>query len=535
MMSDEEEKEFDGRRTSTTTHHPSVRLCNVEVRQPPSTSTSTYDAIIQNSSSSSRRSRISSATTNSDEPNDDDEDLVGILSCGPGQYCFPVLDLSWENQPDDDDDDDDDDVGGTGKKLRPTGICVDGNGHHHHQQQQQQQRLLQRNNNDEDDNDVDPMIGQNLIAKFCGTAGTTAATERQDGSSTTAGEAAPGCDCSNVDFETMTGTIDCTFEEVCNSITDVCGNPVERCYTTTYNIDIPSSTAYTYNYCYDYTSPVVMSACYTQQFVYAPPTTTSGPQQVGEDGTTTTTTTTTMNDVGSINMVTSECQVGLYGTMCNSCRVVPKSADEPNTACFVMDCTNIPLMGPTPLPRGVCEDSDVDSPLGAINEKFLIFDMLPCPGGCNLCGEDGSYMNNKESTVVFPGTDFVYDCATLQVSALSGGLADLSPEYGNMCNKLSVAAHEPCGCVDRDGNEILVPPTLMPTISARPTMPPTEIPDEFLTNSMPGGSGSGSSSGRHTSFGRGIFHTNDPRPVVTTVATVAAASLGAAAVVASLF
>mmetsp|Transcript_30011 Transcript_30011/g.72829 ORF Transcript_30011/g.72829 Transcript_30011/m.72829 type:complete len:596 (-) Transcript_30011:1151-2938(-) len=471
----------------------SVKLCNVQ---------STSSDGIDNSSSS----RSASATsTNSDNDNDNDEALVGILSCGPGQYCFPVLEMSWENYHGDDGDDDDDSTNDKSTKDRPTGICVDKPSIDDDEEDEvstarlgHQKRLLQKNNND-------PMIGQNLIARFCGGDTATATERQQDGTAT-------ACDCSNVDFEKMTGTIDCTFDEVCKSIVDVCGNPVESCYTTTYDIDITSSTSYTYNYCYDYSSPVIMSACYTQQFVYTEPT---GPV-VGEDGTTA-----TMSDVGSIDIVTADCEVGLYGTMCNSCRIVPKSADEPNTACFVMDCSNIPMMGPTALPRGVCEDEDVGSPLGAINEKFLIYDLLPCPGGCNLCGEDGSYMNNKESTLVFPGTDFVYDCATLQVSALSGGLADLGPEYGNMCNKLSVAAHEPCECVDKDGNEIVVPPTLMPTVSAQPTMPPTEIPEAF--NSIPGStSGSSSSSSVY------------PNPVVTAT-TVAVASLGAAAAVGAFF
>eukprot|EP00529_Nitzschia_sp_RCC80_P011698 CAMPEP_0113488738 /NCGR_PEP_ID=MMETSP0014_2-20120614/26172_1 /TAXON_ID=2857 /ORGANISM="Nitzschia sp." /LENGTH=582 /DNA_ID=CAMNT_0000382461 /DNA_START=138 /DNA_END=1886 /DNA_ORIENTATION=+ /assembly_acc=CAM_ASM_000159 len=478
ILEDDDAAVFDA--LSSDRRPSSVKLCNVQ--------TTSSDAIDNNSSTAS--------ATNSDSDNDKDEDLVGILSCGPGQYCFPVLEMSWENHHDDDDSTEE-------GKHRPTGICVDkssvsssSSSSNEVQGQDHEQRLLQRDNND-------PMIGQSLVARFCG-GDTVAATERQQDGTATA------CDCSNVDFEQMTGTIDCIFDEVCRSIVDVCGNPVESCYTTTYDIDITSSTSYTYNYCYDYSSPVIMSACYTQRFVYTEPT---GPV-VGEDGTTTT----TMNNVGSVDMVTAECEVGLYGTRCNSCRVVPKSADEPNTACFAMDCTNIPMMGPTALPRGVCEDEDVGSPLGAIKEKFLIYDLLPCPGGCNLCGEDGSYMNNKESTLVFPGTDFIYDCATLQVSALSGGLADLGPEYGNMCNKLSVAAHEPCECVDKDGNEIVVPPTLMPTVSAQPTMPPTEIPDAF--NSIPG-STSGSSR---------VY----PNPVVTAT-TVAVASLGAAAAVGAFF
>jgi hypothetical protein len=141
-----------------------------------------------------------------------------------------------------------------------------------------------------------------------------------------------------------------------------------------------------------------------------------------------------------------------------------------------MDCNNIPMEGPTALPRGVCEDDDPGSPLGAISEKKLIYDLLPCPGGCNLCGDEGSYMNSTDSTLTFPGTDFVYDCASLQIAAMSGGFADLGPEYGNVCNRVSVAAHSVCECLDKDGNEI-VPPTLMPTVSAAPTMPPTAVPD----------------------------------------------------------
>jgi hypothetical protein len=213
------------------------------------------------------------------------------------------------------------------------------------------------------------------------------------------------CDTCDVNTAEYTASIDCTVqEESCYSMGNLCNqNSIEFCTSQTIDGIVSGEDDYSYKICYSFTKP--------EDFIYCV-SYTSVP-----DGDLT-------------------CEMEIEGVTCNSCTLMFKEQKW----CRHFDCSNTPL----PVNSTIC-DYDV---MEAFSAKYL-YDQLPCPDGCNLCGEDEyiMYKPSKKSLDV-PGVGS-FNCLQAQLTAMTG---DFTSEQ---CTALQMIAYKDCDCQE-------APPTVAP-------------------------------------------------------------------------
>jgi hypothetical protein len=98
--------------------------------------------------------------------------------------------------------------------------------------------------------------------------------------------------------------------------------------------------------------------------------------------------------------------------------------------------------------------------------NYLYQTFWPCPGGCNLCGENG-YMTNGRANFPYTSpllaTESLFQCYDIMYGAMVGSLTETS-----YCDTLPPLAQEPCGCVTGGSAEVIpagatpIAPTMSP-------------------------------------------------------------------------
>ncbi|KAG7374354.1 hypothetical protein IV203_013449 [Nitzschia inconspicua] len=206
------------------------------------------------------------------------------------------------------------------------------------------------------------------------------------------------CETCTTDEATYTGEFSCIYTSDCVQVPGLCGDgsTFPFCGTDTSKAIVNGMDYYHRESCFDISSPVVFSYCDTL---------------------------TAEGDVLS-------CEQSINGVTCNSCTLSYNS--QTGGLCQSFDCTNTDL--------GV-EGNDCSIPLvGALAFGYL-YSTLPCPNGCNLCGEN-RYMTGANSIFTM-GTGETVSCFAFQMNALTGEFAD-----NDYCQTLTETVSEPCGCTD---------------------------------------------------------------------------------------
>jgi hypothetical protein len=247
------------------------------------------------------------------------------------------------------------------------------------------------------------------------------------------------CDCEGVDVATYTGSLSCQYsEQICGDLSNVCGGNVTFCYQITYDLSVSAPYTFQTQMQYDFTSPTVFQYQYGVQYTGSP-------------------------DPDS-------CTVSFDGTQCTSCEFTQILYDGDNapTDCVMFDCGNTAME----LSATVCDYSIVEM----IIADYLLYKSLPCPDGCNLCGE-GGYMTNLENNVTITNGQ-VYNCRLLGTAALAGYFATVEPD---LCTLLPSVVADPCGCTGGDtippiGDNVTEAPTMTDFPSEMPVLAPVGIP-----------------------------------------------------------
>jgi hypothetical protein len=251
------------------------------------------------------------------------------------------------------------------------------------------------------------------------------------------------CDCQGVDVAGYTGSLSCAAEEICRDLSNFCGYNTTFCYSVTYSLS--ASAPYTGEFLtqYQFTLPNPFEYQYGVAYNGSPE--------------------------------AESCTISFDGTQCSSCEfteVLYDGETEP-LDCIAFDCTNTNL----DLEATLCEYSIVD----LLIADYLVYGALPCPDGCNLCGE-GGYMTDTYNNVTFP-TGESYNCRAVEVAALGGYFAGVEPD---LCTLLPPLVEVSCGCTG--GVNGTAPPTVLstsgPTVEAlsTPTATPVTSPVSLPTS-----------------------------------------------------
>jgi hypothetical protein len=333
----------------------------------------------------------------------------GILSCGQGRYCVESETLFQ----------------GRDEGLdMPVGLCVDSDlamGMMDPQQWQSQRRSLQG------DVDIDPpsFTNSSIIQDMYDICYASNITDAEGVT----------CDCQGIDVQAYSGTLSCTYQEICGDLPSICRDNVTFCYTTSYQLSVSAPYTGGFSTTYSFNSP------YTFQYSY-----------------------------GIFYNGSSEpdtCELGFDGVTCNSCAFsqVTDSEGSP-TECLTFDCTNTELG----LEATFCDYTILDLTIA----DYLLYSRLPCDNACYLCGQ-GNYVTNKEANLTFP-TGEMYACGLVEISALAGIFYNAQPD---LCTVLPPLIDDFCGC-SGDANFTFAP-TDVPVPTEAPA--PTDVPD------IPTGSG----------------------------------------------
>jgi hypothetical protein len=239
------------------------------------------------------------------------------------------------------------------------------------------------------------------------------------------------CDCQGVDVELYTGSLSCQYEQICGNLTNVCGANVTFCYEISYTLSVTAPYTGGFQSQYDFTSPTVFQYQYGVQYTGSPE--------------------------------PDSCTIAFDGTQCTSCQFTQQTVEGSDTPtdCVQFDCGNTELG----LTTTVCDYTIVEM----IVADYLLYESLPCPNGCNLCG-DGGYMTNLENNVTLPNGQ-IYNCQLVGTAALAGYFANIEPD---LCTALPPVVAEPCSCTGGD----TVPPLVDDNTTEAPTVAdvPTEMP-----------------------------------------------------------
>jgi hypothetical protein len=149
-----------------------------------------------------------------------------------------------------------------------------------------------------------------------------------------------GCTCTGVDVASYTGSITCPYGQYCVDAPNVCGDNVTVCYSSEYSLSVSAPDTGTAERCYSFTEPTSFSYCYK---LFA---------AVAEAAT---------------------CEMQIDGALCSTCTY------NTTDGCKIFDCTN------TPFEYGG-NSCDYSVPELEVSD-YLLYNFLPCPGGCSICGD----------------------------------------------------------------------------------------------------------------------------------------------------
>ncbi len=206
------------------------------------------------------------------------------------------------------------------------------------------------------------------------------------------------CTCSNINVDEYEIDVFCSYNQnSCYIAENSCGGNETFCYLETYQLDVLSPGEGSTKTCYEVSEPVEFQYCYT--LIY-----------------------------GGERVKASGCAFEFNGIQCNSCAF---SGDE----CADFDCSNIEEgVGA----GAVCGNETVWKKKV---QDHLLYNPLPCEGGCNICPGNGE-MTDLNTIVSVPTGEFYY-CSQLNLAGLFGYLQFVP---GDLCNALPPIVAEPCGC-----------------------------------------------------------------------------------------
>jgi hypothetical protein len=255
------------------------------------------------------------------------------------------------------------------------------------------------------------------------------------------------CECQEVNVALYSGSVVCQYEQTCGNLNNVCEGNVTFCYQVSYQLSVSAPYTGGFQLQYDFTSPTVFQYQYGIQYAGTPE--------------------------------PESCTVAFDGTQCNSCEFTQVLYDGDDTPldCVAFDCGNTELG----LSATVCDYSIVE----LIVADYLLYGSLPCPNGCNLCGE-GGFMTLTEQNVTFPNGQ-IYNCQLVGTAALAGSFANVEPD---LCVVLPPVVMDECGCMggdslDSDDNVTEAPSAALssPTaIVSSPTAMPALAPVGISSN-----------------------------------------------------
>jgi hypothetical protein len=244
------------------------------------------------------------------------------------------------------------------------------------------------------------------------------------------------CSVCEGDPTTYTGALDCSSLSRCAAFPGLCDNG-----TTTADFCVGSSLGATISAPYIYTITNCTSLETPFQLAYC----------IGYN----------------VNVDAVSCDVSINGVTCNSCETSYDMYGQ--TSCVVFDCENTELQAS----GSTCGYSF----FVALTTAYL-YGTLPCPDGCNLCGE-GSYMENSSANLTFPD-GLSLNCYEAQVASLLGYFAATT-----YCTDLASLVQIPCGC---SGTTPVAtpssPPVAGPT-AVTPSSPPVAGPTAVTPSSPP--------------------------------------------------
>lgn len=258
-----------------------------------------------------------------------------------------------------------------------------------------------------------------------------------------AGDELINCDCSNFDFASTNGTIECTYSDngadFCQVATNYCGESVEICYQHSISLQATTPKYYDYTYCLFYTEPYHQKLCLTfnqtaedesyYQFNEIEPTVTS-------------------SSWGSYYTFTnpspSPCSVQFNGMECNSCsteiETIQRNSFNEETGeneivsisqdrCFLIDCSNT---GDETNIVNTCNSGSIQPTL---KDNVIFGD--DCTR-CQPCGL-GYRVKNLDAEGFFPVIG-EYQCSGLELAAKIGFFDR------KFCPEVQAKTAEYCGC-----------------------------------------------------------------------------------------
>ncbi|KAG7343469.1 hypothetical protein IV203_021414 [Nitzschia inconspicua] len=203
------------------------------------------------------------------------------------------------------------------------------------------------------------------------------------------------CECEGVDVAAYTGTLSCSYQETCGDLDNICEDTVTFCYAVTYSLSVSAPYMGGLQIQYDFSSPFVLQYQYGITYNGSP-----SPET---------------------------CTITFDGNQCNSCEFQEASN------CFTFDCSNTD----NGLTGTVCGNATVVEEFLA---DYLVYENLPCPGGCNICG--GGYMTLRDNNITLP-TGQTYACGVVEIAALAGYFTGTQQD---MCTMLPPLVEDTCGC-----------------------------------------------------------------------------------------
>ncbi len=204
------------------------------------------------------------------------------------------------------------------------------------------------------------------------------------------------CSCDGVDVEEYVGTLTCKTEPLCFDFqTYFCQTNVTICSSTSNTFIATAPETSTLTLCSYYTEPSVLSGC--TEYINTP------------------------------SDLPVSCTMQVNGTDCNSCYLALYDVLDDPTYCPIFDCSNTAFPENNELCTGTLPQSMIA--FAFLNET------LPCPGGCNLCGE--GFMNNPGNVTI---GDDEFSCYQVEFLAFLGSFTSAE------CETLADIFEEPCEC-----------------------------------------------------------------------------------------
>jgi hypothetical protein len=210
------------------------------------------------------------------------------------------------------------------------------------------------------------------------------------------------CSVCDVDLEARTATFDCAVPEECNDVASFCTDPLPFCYSQTIKGSVTNDETWEYEFCSAMKAQPSNGTLY--QFEYC---VTYNVAPDDDDDT---------------------CVMTVDGITCTSCQLTYDAESNSYRASY--DCTNTVL--------GRMGDGETD--LQAETEEYFVYKALPCPGGCNLCGDGDALMTNQEATFTTEEGGAEQICFQAQLDALVG------PTEDSVCQALRSSVQQPCEC-----------------------------------------------------------------------------------------